>query len=217
MPKLEWDKVGEKLFEAGVEKGVLFPYGTNGYETGVAWNGLTAVNENPSGAESTPFYADNIKYLNLVSTEDFAAGIEALTYPEEFEECDGTKEIAPGVMIGQQKRKSFGFSYVSKVGNDVDGIDHGYKLHIVYGCMASPTDRGRSTINENPDVLTFSWDVSTTPVEVPGYKPTAHVIIDSTKVDAAKLAALEDILYGTASTQSRLPMPAEISTLFNAA
>ena len=173
--KITWDNVGERFFEAGVEKGVLYPFKDNAYEGGVPWNGLTAVNENPSGAEPTALWADDIKYLNLMSNEDYGATIEAFTYPKEFEECDGSKEIAPGVTIGQQKRSTFGFSYVTKLGNDTDGADYGYKLHLVYGCLASPSEKGHSTVNESPEAMTLSWSISTTPVTVPGFKPTATV------------------------------------------
>lgn len=219
MPKLTWDGIGERLFETGVEKGVLFPFENNAYATGVAWNGLIGVAENPSGAESTKLWADDIKYLNLISAEDYAATIEAYTRPDEFAECDGTTEIATGVVITQQKRKSFGFSYVTKIGNDTDGTDHGYKIHLVYGCTAAPSSKDYNTINDSPEAITLSWEVSTTPVDVPGHKPTSHIIIDSTKVDATKLAAFEDILYGSDGTgtgsSSRLPLPTEIISHFS--
>lgn len=234
MSKLVWDNVGERLYETGVEKGVLYPFKSNAYQDGVAWNGLTAVNEKPTGAEANALYADNIKYLNLFSNEEFAATVEAYTYPDEFAECDGSAEIATGVSIGQQNRIPFGLSYVTKIGNDVDGADHGYKLHLVYGCQAAPTERNYSTINDSPEGVTFSWEVSTTPVKVPGFKPTAHVVIDSTKVDATKLAALETILYGVDAVAAveadaehgiaavaaveavapRLPLPSELLTIF---
>lgn len=212
--KIEWDKVGERYYETGVEKGVLYSFKEGKYQNGVPWNGLTAVTESPSGAEPTALYADDIKYLNLMSNEDFAATIEAYTYPKEFEECDGSKEIAPGVTIGQQKRNTFGFSYVTKVGNDVDGSDHGYKLHLVYGCLASPSEKGHSTVNESPEAMTFSWSVSTTPVVVPGFKPTATVTIDSTTVKAEELAALEAILYGSEDAEPRMPLPEELIGIF---
>ncbi len=219
--KLQWDKIGERLYETGLDRGVLYPMGTNGnYDKGVAWNGLTAVNENPSGAESTPLYADNQKYLNLTSAEDFGATVEAYTYPPEFEVCDGSAEIAPGVTIGQQNRKLFGLSYRTLVGNDTEGQEHGYKLHLVYGAQAAPSQKNRETVNDNPDAVKFSWELTTTPVDVSGFKPTAHLSIDSTKVDAEKLAALEEILYGkdgASATEPRLPMPAEIAELFKAA
>lgn len=214
MSKIIWDETGKRYFETGVKKGVLYPFTNRAYATGVPWNGLTAVNENPSGAEITPLYADNIKYLNLMSSEDFKATIEAFTYPDEFAACDGSAEIATGVTIGQQQRSPFGFSYVTNLGNDTDGVDYGYKIHLVYNAMAAPSDRSHSTINETPEAATMSWEVSTTPVDIPGFKPTAHITIDSTKVNATKLAALEDILYGAESTEARLPLPSELITLF---
>ena len=213
MSKLKWDQIGERLYETGVDKVVLFPMESTGqYGTGVAWNGISAVNESPSGAEPTALYANNGKYLNLISNEDFAATIEAFTYPDEFEECDGSKEIAPGV-IGQQKRKVFGLSYRTLLGNDVDGNDHGYKLHLVYGCLAAPSENNHSTVNDSPEAGTMSWSVSTTPVEVADAKPTATVTIDSTKADKTKLKKLEDMLYGTDQAESKLPLPAEVITL----
>lgn len=214
MSKLKWDQIGERLYETGVDKVVLFPMESTGqYGTGVAWNGISAVNESPSGAEPTALYANNGKYLNLISNEDFAATIEAFTYPDEFEECDGSKEIAPGVVIGQQKRKVFGLAYRTLLGNDVDGNDHGYKLHLVYGCLAAPSENNHSTINDSPEAGTMSWSVSTTPVEVADAKPTATVTIDSTKADKTKLKKLEDMLYGTEQAESKLPLPAEVITL----
>lgn len=216
MARIVWDKTGERLYETGVKQGVLYPQGTNGtYPTGVAWNGLTAITESPSGAEATPLYADDIKYLNLVSTEEFSASIEAYTYPDEFAECDGSAEIAPGVMIGQQKRKAFGLCYKTAVGNDLENNDYGYKLHIIYGALAAPSEKGYSTINDSPEAITFSWELSTTPVNVTGAKPTASLVIDSTKVDSDKLAALETILYGGTGTNAepRLPLPDEIAEL----
>lgn len=214
MPKLKWDQTGERFYETGVDKVVLFPMESTGqYGAGVAWNGITAVNESPSGAEPTALYANNGKYLNLISNEDFAATIEAYTYPDEFEECDGSKEIAPGVVIGQQKRKVFGLAYRSLIGNDVDGNDHGYKLHLVYGCLAAPSENNHSTVNDSPEAGTMSWSVSTTPVEVADAKPTATVTIDSTKADKTKLKKLEDMLYGTEQAESKLPLPAEVITL----
>ena len=215
MSKIVWDEIGSRYFETGVKKGVLYPMANGTYGRGVAWNGLTAVNENPSGAEATALYADNIKYLNLLSNEDFKATVEAYTYPDEFAACDGSAEIAAGVRIGQQKRTGFGLSYVTLLGNDTDGSDYGYKIHLVYGAMAAPTDRSYSTVNESPEAITLSWEISTTPVEVPGFKPTATITIDSTKVKASELSALEDILYGTASEQPRLPLPAELMTIFS--
>ena len=214
MPKLEWDKTGERFYETGVEKGVLYPMVSGAYPKGVAWNGLTAVNEKPTGAEPTALWADNTKYLNLISNEEFEAGIEAYTYPDEFKECDGSKEIAVGVSIGQQARKMFGLSYVTKIGNDVELSEHGYKIHLIYGATASPSEKGYSTINDSPDAITFSWDVATTPVNAAGHKPTASLEIDSIKVDAVKLAAFEKVLYGDGDTEARLPLPDEIAEMF---
>lgn len=212
--KLEWDKTGERLYETGVSKCALYVQGDSGtYPKGVAWNGITAVTESPSGAEASPIYADDIKYLNLLSTEEFAATIEAYTYPKEFEACDGTAEIATGVTIGQQKRKTFGLCYRTVVGNDTESNEHGYKIHIIYGASAAPSEKGYTTINDSPEAITFSWEVSTTPVNVTNAKPTASLTIDSTKVDAQKLAKLEDILYGSAEADARLPLPDEIATL----
>lgn len=221
--RIVWDKTGERFYETGVEKGVLYRFDnvSNSYKDGVAWNGLTAVNESPSGAESSPLYADNIKYLNLISAEEFGGTIEAYTYPDEFAECDGSAELAPGVIIGQQSRKIFGLSYVTKVGNDSDGQDHGYKIHLVYGCQASPSEKGYSTINDSPEAITFSWEFTTTPVNVTGFKPTSVITIDSRITDAEKLKALEDILYGTdagaegtpAATAPRLPFPDEVKQI----
>lgn len=224
MSKLVWDKTGERLYETGVDRGVVYPVQTGGtYTKGVAWNGLTAVTENPSGAEASPIYADNIKYLNLMSAEEFGATIEAYTYPDEFAECDGSAEIAEGVLIGQQARKTFGLCYRTVLGNDVDSNDYGYKLHLIYGALAAPSEKGYATINDSPEAITFSWEVSTTPVNVKGFKPTACVTIDSTKTDSGKLAALEDILYGKDptepegedGTEPRLPLPDEIAELMN--
>ena len=226
MSKLLWDQTGQKLYETGVEHGVLYVRADDGsYPEGIAWNGLINVSEKPSGGEATPIHADNIKYLNLISTEEFGASIEAYTYPEEFAECDGSKEVAPGVYAGQQSRKTFGMAYKTNIGNDVDGDTHGYKLHLIYGALAAPSEKGYSTINDNPEAITFSWEVSTTPVPMTGAKPTATLVIDSTKVTAEKLKALEDILFGTdaiAATDNapevpakvaRLPLPDEIVTL----
>lgn len=202
MSKLQWDKVGEHFYETGVDHGVLYPMSANGqtYAAGVAWNGLTAVTESPEGSEVSPIYADNIKYLNLRSAEDFKATIEAYTYPEEFEECDGSAALVAGVKIGQQVRKSFGFAYRTKIGNDLNP-DLGYKIHLIYGASAAPSERSYETVNDSPEAITFSWEVSTIPVEVTGFKPTAHVEVDSTKVDAAKLQLLEAALYGTEDEQ----------------
>lgn len=212
--KLAWDETGKRFYETGVEKGVLFPVASGAYGPGVPWNGLINVNEKPSGAEASPLYADNIKYLNLVSNEDFGLTIEAYTSPDEFAACDGSAEIAPGVFVGQQNRSTFGFSYVTKIGNDTDGMDHGYKIHLVYGCLASPSERNHGTVNESPEAETLSWDVTTTPVKIPGFKPTAHISIDSTKVGATELAALEAILYGSEGAESKLPLPEELITIF---
>ena len=217
MPKLTWDNIGERLFETGVKQGVLYPIQSDGkYTKGVAWNGLTAVTESPSGAEATPLYADDIKYLNLLSNEEFGATIEAYTYPDEFAECDGSAELVTGVMIGQQKRKVFGLCYRTTIGNDVDGNDHGYKLHLIYGCLAAPSEKAYSTINDSPEAITFSWEVTTTPVNVEGFKPTSQITIDSTKADPTKLAALEAVLYGGAETEAKLPLPDEVATLMSA-
>ena len=214
MSKIVWDAVGEHTFETGVRNGVLYLKDAEGaYNTGVAWNGLISVSESPEGAEPTDLYADDIKYLTLMSAENFKATIEAYTYPIEFEECDGSATIANGVVIGQQPRKPFGLCYRTVIGNDTDGNEHGYKLHIVYGCQASPSEKQYSTINDSPEAITFSWEVNTTPVNVTGKKPTATLIIDSTKVDKAKLTALEAILYGSEQQEPRLPLPDEIATL----
>lgn len=214
MSKIVWDAIGEHTFETGVRNGVLYLQGAEGtYNTGVAWNGLTSVSESPEGAEPTDLYADDVKYLTLMSAENFKATIEAYTYPVEFEECDGSATIAKGVVIGQQPRKPFGLCYRTAIGNDTDGNEHGYKLHIVYGCQASPSEKQYSTINDSPEAITFSWEVNTTPVNVNGKKPTATLIIDSTKADKAKLTALEAILYGSEEQEPRLPMPDEIATL----
>lgn len=214
MSKIVWDAIGEHTFETGVRNGVLYLKDTEGaYNTGVAWNGLTSVSESPEGAEATDLYADDIKYLTLMSAENFKATIEAYTYPVEFEECDGSATIANGVVIGQQSRKPFGLCYRTAIGNDTDGNEHGYKLHIVYGCQASPSEKQYSTINDSPEAITFSWEVNTTPVNVTGKKPTATLIIDSTKADKAKLTALEAILYGSETAEPRLPLPDEIATL----
>ena len=217
MSKIVWDAIGEHTFETGVRNGVLYLKGVEGtYNTGVAWNGLTSVSESPEGAEATDLYADDVKYLTLMSAENFKATIEAYTYPVEFEECDGSATIAKGVVIGQQTRKPFGLCYRTAIGNDTDGNEHGYKLHIVYGCQASPSEKQYSTINDSPEAITFSWEVNTTPVNVNGKKPTATLIIDSTKADKAKLTALEAILYGSEEAEPRLPMPDEIAALMAA-
>lgn len=222
MSKLVWDKQGEKFYETGVSNGVLYPFSNGAYQAGVAWNGLTQVSENPSGAEATALYADNIKYLNLQSAEEFGATIEAYTYPDEFAQCNGEASLNTGVTIGQQARKAFGLCYQTKIGNDVDANDHGYKIHIIYGCLAAPSERAYATVNDSPEAITFSWEISTTPVAVNGFKPTACLVIDSTKVDATKLANLKTILYGKPSSggqtaaNARLPLPDEIATLFAA-
>lgn len=219
MAKLTWDKVGEHFYETGVKNCVLYIPTSGIYSKGVAWNGITAVTESPSGAEATPLYADDTKYLNLYSSEEFGATIEAYTYPDEFAQCDGSAEIADGVTIGQQQRKPFGLCYRTVIGNDTDNNDHGYKLHIIYGCMASPSEKAYATINDSPEAITFSWEISTTPVMVAGHKATASLTIDSTKADPAKLAALEDILYGKdgePGSEARLPLPDEIKTLMTA-
>lgn len=218
MSKLVWDNTGERIYETGVKQGVLYLQDAQGaYTKGVAWNGLTAVTESPSGAEPTPLYADDIKYVTLMSAEEFGATIEAYTYPDEFAECDGSAAIATGVYVGQQKRKAFGLAYRTVVGNDVDFNDHGYKLHLIYGALASPSEKAYATINDSPEAITFSWEITTTPVNVTGFKPTAIVTIDSTKVDADKLTQLEAILYGSEEAEARLPLPDEIAGIFGEA
>ena len=217
MAPLTWDQVGERLYETGVDHGVLYLPDTGGdYSTGVAWNGLTTVTESPSGAESNPQYADNIKYLNLISAEEFGATIEAFTYPDEFAECDGTVLPSPGVAVGQQGRKIFGLSYRTKLGNDVEGTEFGYKLHLVYGCQAAPSEKAYATINDSPEAIAFSWEVTTTPVGVTDLKPTALVVVDSSVVDPADLSTLEDMLYGSAGGDARLPLPDEVIAIFGA-
>ena len=213
MSRLVWDQTGERQYETGVKNGVLYIPTEGVYNKGVAWNGLTAFTESPSGAEATPLYADDTKYLNLMSTEEYGCTIEAYTYPDEFAQCDGSAEIAKGVSIGQQSRKTFGLSVKTTLGNDTEGNDFGYKLHIVYGALASPSEKGYATINDSPEAITFSWEVTTTPVSVAGFKPTASITIDSTKADKTKLKALEDILYGGTETEPRLPLPDEIASL----
>lgn len=233
MSKLKWDQVGERLYETGVDRGVLYVPDTNGvYNTGFAWNGLTGVTESPSGAETSPQYADNIKYLNLVSAEDFGATIEAFTYPKEFAQFDGTATAQAGVFLGQQPRRAFGLCYRTLLGNDLKATEFGYKLHLVYGCLAAPTEKGYATVNDSPEAITFSWELTTTPVAVTGHKPTALLTVDSTKVSLGKLADLETILYGkdavtddpattavetAAAVAPRLPLPNEVITLFTAA
>ena len=237
--RLKWDQTGEKLYETGVDRGVVYPMSGGTYGDGVAWNGLSAVSENPSGGEPTAIYADNAKYLNLLSKEDYGLSVEAYTYPDEFAACDGSADVTAGVRFGQQKRKQFGFSYRTLVGNDEDGEDYGYKIHLVYNCTAAPSEKSHSTVNDSPEAMSFSWDFSTTPVEITTkdsndkpYKPVAHIEIDSTKftstADKEKLAALEDMLYGTDAvaasqgveahdaTAAKLPTPDEVITLFSA-
>ena len=217
MAKLVWDKTGERLYETGVKNGVLYPMVDGAYPKGIVWNGLTAVTESPSGAEATPLYADDIKYLNLMSAEEFGATVEAYTYPDEFAECDGSASLGAGVTIGQQPRKTFGMSYKTTVGNDVDNDNHGYKLHLIYGAMASPSEKAYSTINDSPEAITFSWELTTTPVNVTGFKPTASLTIDSTKIAPEKLAAIEALLYGSDSGEAKLPLPDEIAGILKAA
>ena len=217
MAKLVWDETGKRFYETGVKQAVLYPQSSTGtYPKGVAWNGITAVTESPSGAEATALYADDMKYLNLYSTEEFGATIEAYTYPDEFAECDGSAELADGVAIGQQPRKAFGLAYKTTLGNDVSGNDYGYKLHIIYGCMAAPSEKGYATINDSPEAITFSWEITTTPVNVTGKKPTASIVIDSKKADPTKLAELEKKLFGDTSEEAILPLPDEIAQIFAA-
>lgn len=214
MSKLVWDQAGQRFYETGVEKGVLYPLVSGVYKSGVAWNGLTGVTESPSGAENTPLYADNIKYLNLMSNEEFGATIEAYTYPDEFMACDGSANLEDGVILGQQKRTPFGLSYVTRLGNDTDGSDHGYKIHLIYGATASPSEKAYATINDSPEAITFSWEVTTTPIEVPGFRPTACITIDSTKVDAKDLKTFEELLYGTADSEPTMPTIADLTRIF---
>lgn len=214
MAKIKWDETGEKIYETGVKNGVLYlPDETGVYAKGVAWNGLTAVTESPSGAESTPLYADDIKYVELFSAEEFGATLECYTYPDEFAECDGSAEVAPGVIIGQQNRKTFGLCYRTTLGNDVKGNEYGYKLHLIYGAKAAPSEKSYSTINDSPEAITFSYEITTTPVNVTGHKPTASLTINSTKVDLTKLQQLEAMLYGGDSTEAKLPLPDEVINL----
>lgn len=215
MTALTWDETGNRHYETGVDKGVLYiPDEFGVYDTGFAWNGLTTVTETPSGAEASPQYADNIKYLNLVSAEEFGATIEAFTYPDEFGQCDGTAEPQTGVVVGQQARKTFGLAYRTRLGNDIDGTEHGYKLHLVYGCLAAPSEKAYSTINDSPEAISFSWEISTTPVAVTSLSPTSLIVVDSTQVDPADLAALELVLYGDVGTEPRLPLPDEVINIF---
>lgn len=213
---LVWDEIGERIYETGISKGVLYPAVGGTYPKGVVWNGLTAVTESPSGAEPTALYADDTKYLNLMSNEEFGATVEAYTYPDEFAVCDGSAQLAKGVTIGQQERPLFGLSYVTKVGNDTEKESYGYKIHLIYGAQASPSEKGYNTVNDNPEAITFSWEISTTPVNVSGFKPTATVTIESTKVDSAKLEALEAILYGSENVDARLPLPDELVEILSA-
>lgn len=214
MPPLTWDEIGDRLYEVGVDHGVLYiPNASGVYDAGFAWNGLTTVTESPSGAEPSPQYADNIKYLNLISAEEFGGTIEAFTYPEEFGQCDGTELPSPGLAVGQQGRKSFGLSYRTKLGNDVDGTDFGYKLHLLYGCQAAPSEKAYATINDSPEAISFSWEFTTTPAPVTGYKPTSLIVVDSTVVDSADLASLEALLYG-ATVAAALPTPDAVIALF---
>jgi len=226
MSKIEWGLTGERLFEGGVEKGVHYPAVVDEnkkvtYPKGYAWNGLTAVNESPSGGEATALWADNMKYAEIMSEEQFGATVEAYMYPDSFAACDGSRSMAKGVNVGQQKRTMFGLSYTTKVGSDVEGFDYGYKLHLVYGAKVAPSERSHATINESPEAETMSWTMSTTPVKVPGkdedgneFKPTAHIVFDSNKVDSDKMEAIEDILYGTEGEDARLPLPEEIVKIF---
>lgn len=213
MSKLVWDNTGDRQYETGVKNCVLYPQVEGAYPKGVAWNGITAITESPSGAEANPLYADDIKYLNLISAEEFGATIEAYTYPDEFAECDGSAALAKGVMIGQQKRNAFGLAYKTTLGNDTEGNEYGYKLHIIYNALAAPSEKSYATINDSPEAITFSWEVTTTPVNVTGMKPTASVTIDSTKADPTKLAALEAKLFGSENSEASLPLPDEIATL----
>lgn len=218
MAKIVWDESGKRLYETGVKNGVLYIQDETGeYNKGVAWNGLTAVTESPSGAEATPLYADDIKYLELFSAEEFGATIEAYTYPEEFEACDGSASLGTGVTIGQQDRKTFGLCYRTVLGNDVKSNEYGYKLHLIYGAKAAPSEKGYQTINDSPEAITFSWEVTTTPVNVAGFKPTASVTIDSTKIEPEKLKKIEDMLYGEGTTDAKLPLPDELKTILASA
>ena len=216
MPRLTWDDLGKRFYETGVKQGVLYPQVGGAYPKGVAWNGLTAVTETPSGAESTPLYADDIKYLELISNEEFGCTIEAYTYPDEFKACNGEGTLAEGVTIGQQTRVPFGFCYRTVLGNDEKKNDYGYKLHLVYGATASVSEKAFQTVNDSPEAITFSWEVTTTPVSVKGFKPTSILTIDSTTISAEKLTALEDILYGKSEAEPRLPLPDEIAELVKA-
>ncbi len=215
--RLVWDTEGERKYEAGVDHVALYPMVDSKYPKGVAWSGIVGITENPSGAEANPIHADNIKYLNLISAEDFGVTLEALYSPEEFDECDGTSSLTAGITIGQQTRKRFGLAYRTVIGNDADNNEYGYKLHLVYGCIASPSEKGYQTINDSPETLTMSWEIGTTPVDVKGHKPTSTLVINSTKVDKAKLTAFEEILYGSETADARLPLPDEVLEFFKAA
>lgn len=220
MAKLVWDALSERIYETGVKNGVLYVYKNGKYEPGVAWNGLVSVTESPSGAEATPLYADDIKYLNLMSVEEFGATVEAYTYPDAFAECNGEKTLdtnMAGILVGQQTRATFGMAYKTTVGNAESGTDYGYKLHLIYGALAAPSEKAYTSINDSPEAMTFSWEITTTPVAVNGFKPTSHIEIDSTTADATKLKALEDILYGGENEEPRMPLPDEIKTLMTAA
>jgi hypothetical protein len=218
MPRLTWDNIGERLFETGIQKGVVYPLDeTNKYTGGEAWNGLVSIAESPSGAEPTALWANDTKYGELLSTEEFAGTIEAYTYPDAFAKCDGSAELTTGVRVRQQVRKTFGLTYRSGLANDTEGVEYGYIIHLVYGCKASPSEKTNSTINDSPEANTMSWEFTTTPVSVTGHKPTSHIEIDSTKVDATKLKALEDILYGSDSEEARLPLPDEVKTILESA
>lgn len=215
--KLVWDQSGERLYETGVSQCALYPMVSGAYPKGVAWNGITAITESPSGAESTPMYADNIKYLDIVSTETYAATIEAYMYPDEFKPCNGESEIADGVVIGQQNRQKFGLCYKTILGNDTDGEDYGYELHLVYGGLAAPAEEAHNSKNESPEGMTMSWSVSTTPVEVPSKKPTATVTFNSVKVGEKVMKAIEDVVYGSSAAEARLPLPSELIELISTA
>lgn len=211
--RLDWDKTGERRYETGVDRGVLYPVVNGAFPLGVAWNGLSSIEESPSGAEATAIYADNIKYLNLMSVEEFGATITAYTYPDEWAECDGSAEVADGVQIGQQTRKLFGLSYRTLIGNDVKSNDYGYKIHIIYNCLASPSSKSYETVNDSPSAIEFSWEIKTTPIPLEGYKATATIVIDSTKTTPEKMKAIEDVLYGTATSDPRLPLPDEVISI----
>lgn len=216
MSKLVWDEVGKRLYETGVSKGVLYPQSNGTYPKGVAWSGLTAVNEAPEGAEANPMYADNIKYLNILSAEEFKATIEAYTYPDEFKPCIGAEELVEGISLGQQDHVPFGFSYQTIIGNDTENNSHGYKIHVVYGCLAAPSAADYQSVNDSPEAATMSWEISTTPVSVAGFKPTATLVFDSTKLSEKKMAAIEKVLYGDTDTEARLPLPDEVKTIITA-